>query len=148
MIYRVDPGQNRLASLCEAGPFADKMPINHPVISPLQAPASMMARLPPILLIIGGAEPLLGENLEFAQRATKAGAPAVRVSVYEAMWHDFIQYSEGCRSGQPLGEGVAAIRELGRFLASHNGNKSRSGGLAGLSVGRYISIFVLEDPCC
>jgi acetyl esterase/lipase len=57
----------------------------------------MLALLPPIMLVIGGNEQLLGENLEFAQKAQAAGAH-VQVEVFEGMWHDFVQESEGCGS--------------------------------------------------
>ena len=46
---------------------------------------ALLAKLPPLLLAVGGGEVLLGENLRFAQLAQAAGA-AVQVEVYESMW--------------------------------------------------------------
>lgn len=59
------------------------------LVSVINAPDALLARLPPILLIIGGDEVLLGENLQFAQRVQNAGGQA-HVEVWDGMWHDFI----------------------------------------------------------
>ena len=63
---------------------------------------------------------VLARNIETQrprrQLAQAAGAP-VQVEVYEGMWHDWIQYTEGCRSRTVLKEGVAAIERVGRFFA-------------------------------
>lgn len=78
--------------------------------------------LPPLMLVVGGAETLLGENIAFAQRCHLAGTPAI-VQVYTGMWHDFIQETEGCHNkwsptspGKPLQEAVSAIQRLGDFF--------------------------------
>ena len=44
---------------------------------------------------------LLPEVLLFAQRVSAAGG-AAQVEVWEGMWHDFVEHSEGCASGLPL----------------------------------------------
>jgi hypothetical protein len=36
------------------------MPINHPLLSPVAAPPALLARLPPLMMMVGGAEQLLG----------------------------------------------------------------------------------------
>ena len=61
---------------------AGSWPTNHPLVSPMAAPNYLLARLPPLLLIIGGAEQLLGESIMFAQKAQSAGA-SVQVEVFE-----------------------------------------------------------------
>ena len=52
---------------------------------------------------------------EFAQLAQAAGA-RVQVEVFEGMWHDFIQESEGCGSGEPLVEAQEALQAAATFL--------------------------------
>ena len=58
-------------------------------VSPIDAPRALLAQLPPLMLVIGGAEVLLGENIAFAQRTQMAGGSAM-VEVYTDMWHDFV----------------------------------------------------------
>jgi acetyl esterase/lipase len=105
--------------------FADyesAIPLNDAIISPIDAPSELLAELPPLMLIVGGGETLLGENIAFAQRCHLAGTPAM-VQVYTGMWHDFIQESEGCHNtmstfghGKPLEEAVTAIQRMGNFF--------------------------------
>ena len=71
------------------------MPISDPLASPIHAPEFLLAKLPPMLLVVGSAEPLVGENVYFAQKLQKIGARAV-VEVWQGMWHDFIQVSWWC----------------------------------------------------
>eukprot|EP01048_Picozoa_sp_COSAG05_P004742 COSAG05_NODE_267_length_12595_cov_7.076905_2_plen_99_part_00 len=79
-----------LPPLCSvAREYAGALPTSHPLLSPIHAPAALLANLPPLLLAVGGGEVLLGENLRFAQLAQAAGA-AVQVEVYESMWSAFI----------------------------------------------------------
>lgn len=85
------------------------------VASPLHALPSELARLPPLLLVLGGGEVLLKENFAFAQRLSAAGG-AVQLEVWENMWHDFIEHSEGCKSGTPLTEALEAMEVAGRFI--------------------------------
>jgi acetyl esterase/lipase len=59
--------------MCAAQVYAGDLPINHPLISPLSAPDSLVARLPRLMLFVGGAEQLVGGNLAFAQRASSLG---------------------------------------------------------------------------
>eukprot|EP00035_Acanthoeca_spectabilis_P001959 m.83978 g.83978 ORF g.83978 m.83978 type:complete len:758 (-) comp11259_c0_seq2:79-2352(-) len=124
-VFAAGPGQNRVGSACQARKYADyeaEVPLNDAVISPIDAPSELLAMLPPLMLVVGGAETLLGENIAFAQRCHLAGTPAI-VQVYTGMWHDFIQETEGCHNkwsptspGKPLKEAVSAIQRLGDFF--------------------------------
>merc|ERR1712216_888226 len=79
------------------------------------ATPELLRGLPPLMLVIGGNEMLLGDNLQFVSRAHAAGAP-VQLEIYDGMWHDFIQYTEGCESFGPLREGAQAITKAAKFL--------------------------------
>eukprot|EP01051_Picozoa_sp_SAG22_P009141 SAG22_NODE_741_length_7507_cov_2.893224_5_plen_360_part_00 len=115
----MDPGSSRLHGMCAAVEYAGStLPTNHPTLSPLSAPSSLLGRLPPLMLIIGGSEVLLGDNLQLAQRIAQAGG-AVRLEVFEGMWHDFQMGSEGCFAGKALPEGNTAYRIAGEFLKGH-----------------------------
>ena len=39
--------------MCASRTYAGKLPINHPTLSPLQAPLYLLGRLPPMMLVIG-----------------------------------------------------------------------------------------------
>eukprot|EP00037_Helgoeca_nana_P012539 m.114226 g.114226 ORF g.114226 m.114226 type:complete len:787 (+) comp21505_c0_seq10:477-2837(+) len=124
-VFASGPGNNRIGSACQSRRFADyesAIPLNDAIISPIDAPSELLAELPPLMLIVGGGETLLGENIAFAQRCHLAGTPAM-VQVYTGMWHDFIQESEGCHNtmstfghGKPLEEAVTAIQRMGNFF--------------------------------
>lgn len=58
--FRDDVGLSRLHAMCAAEVYADKLPINHPLLSPVAAPPALLAKLPPLMLMVGGAEQLLG----------------------------------------------------------------------------------------
>ena len=60
---------------------------------------------------------LLGEQFAFAQKANNVGA-SVTVEVFEGMYHDWMQESEGCGSSRHLLEGVKAIERAGEFQVS------------------------------
>jgi acetyl esterase/lipase len=116
--FHQTPGAGQLKSMCDAMRYAGQnFTVADPRISPAQASAELLGVLPcPLMLIIGGNEQLLGENLEFGQRAQAAGA-RVQVEVFEGMWHDFVQESEGCgASGGGLVEAEDALRTAARFL--------------------------------
>jgi hypothetical protein len=60
----MDPGVGQLKSMCDAMKYAgENMSVSNPRLSPVQASPAMLALLPPMMLIIGGNEQLLGENL-------------------------------------------------------------------------------------
>ena len=79
--FRDDVGLSRLHAMCAADVYSGELPINHPLISPLAAPAHLLAKLPPLMLVVGSTEQLVGGNLFFAQRAQAAGAK-VQVEVF------------------------------------------------------------------
>ena len=83
--FRDDVGLSRLHAMCAAEEYAGKLPINHPLLSPLAAPAALLARLPPLMMMVGGAEQLLGGNLRFVQNAQAAGARGVQLEVFPNM---------------------------------------------------------------
>ena len=83
--FQMTPGAGQLKSMCDALKYAGNLSIADPRLSPAQAAAVELAGLPPLMLVIGGGEQLLGENLEFARVASAAGA-AVQVEVFEGMW--------------------------------------------------------------
>ena len=102
--FRDDVGLSRLHAMCAAEEYAGKLPINHPLLSPLAAPAALLARLPPLMMMVGGAEQLLGGNLRFVQNAQAAGARGVQLEVFPNM----------CTHPQPLAQGyfVGASKRL------------------------------------
>ena len=134
------PGVGQLKSMCDAMKYAgENFTVADPRVSPAQAGSDILELLPPIMLVIGGNEQLLGENLEFAQKAQASGAH-VQVEVFEGMWHDFVQESEGCGStAGPLVEAEEALQAAAGFLNStteHGGclvscGKQQPGGAAG-----------------
>ena len=86
-----NPGINRLHAMCASRPYAGDLPINMPTLSPLQAPLDLLGRLPPMMLVIGSAEVLLGDNLQFVQMVARAGGSAqLEVSILFGRKMDFI----------------------------------------------------------
>jgi acetyl esterase/lipase len=83
--FRDDIGLSRLHAMCAADLYAGSLPIHHPLMSPVAAPPSLLAKLPPLMLMVGGAEQLLGGNLRFAQNAQAAGAKGVQLVSSQAM---------------------------------------------------------------
>lgn len=112
------------------------VPLSHPIASPLHAPPAALALLPPLLHIVGGGEVLLLENLLFAQRVAAAGA-SVTVDVWESMWHDFVEHSEGCGADTPLSEAHEALEVVGAFLrdGARAGGCRAAGGERGAEAG-------------
>eukprot|EP00747_Dinoflagellata_sp_TGD_P016990 gnl/TRDRNA2_/TRDRNA2_125517_c0_seq1.p1 gnl/TRDRNA2_/TRDRNA2_125517_c0~~gnl/TRDRNA2_/TRDRNA2_125517_c0_seq1.p1 ORF type:complete len:466 (+),score=60.84 gnl/TRDRNA2_/TRDRNA2_125517_c0_seq1:86-1483(+) len=108
--------------------------ITDSVASPMHALPSELAKLPPLLQVVGGNEVLLQENFEFAQRVSAAGG-AVQLEVWEGMWHDFEEHTEGCKSGTRLPEAAEALEVAGNFLRTGalSGGCKTSGSGAGLA---------------
>jgi acetyl esterase/lipase len=77
-----------------------------PKCSPLYA---SLAGLPPLLIQVGSEEIVLDDARRLARRAETAGL-AVRLQVYEGLWHDF-----HLQAGL-LDDASAAIAELGDFF--------------------------------
>jgi acetyl esterase/lipase len=114
-----DIAQTRAATSRFLLPGAD--PAN-PLYSPMFASASVLRQLPPILIIVGDAELMLGESLEFAARAVEAGvshdsAEGVSLRVFPRMWHCFPFYLEACgQKGQQLQEAKKAYEEIRNYI--------------------------------
>lgn len=89
-----------------------------PRASPLYAPPSRLARLPPLLLQVGDRETVLSDSEDFVHRVQQAGG-AARLQVWPGMIHVFQQFPA------ELVEAVQAIEEGGRFLADHLRQKSK-----------------------
>jgi acetyl esterase/lipase len=113
------PGWVMIKGQCAALEYAGSRPLNDPLISPLHADHSLISKLPPLMMLIGGTEIILSDNIEFGQLAQGLGAP-VQVEVFADMWHDFEQESEGCHSASPLAEGQEALRVAGEFLSGNS----------------------------
>lgn len=123
-VFTGSSGAVRISSMCQAkrySGFEESLPIDDAVISPIDAPRALLAQLPPLMLVIGGAEVLLGENIAFAQRTQMAGGSAM-VEVYTDMWHDFVQETQGCGS-RPMIEAVSAIQRVGIFFSRNESCK-------------------------
>eukprot|EP00039_Didymoeca_costata_P022046 m.3565 g.3565 ORF g.3565 m.3565 type:complete len:799 (-) comp2788_c0_seq1:42-2438(-) len=122
-VFAQDPGPSRLGGMCQSQLYTNKARISLlDGASPIDATPDLLAQLPPLMLIVGGQEVLLGENIFFAQKAQQAGA-AVVTEVFTDMWHDFMQESQGCGSGKKLMEGITAIQRLGDFLKTNRSCK-------------------------
>lgn len=72
-------------------------------------------RMPPLHIMVGGSESILGDSLRVAHTAARGGA-TVSVEVYNGMWHVFPMYSEGCGSGEELWTAINAINSTGHFV--------------------------------
>lgn len=64
-----------------------------PLVSPLLAPESMLARLPPIFLSAAGLDPLLCDSINLAKRLDEIGA-AYEIHVHEGVHHGFMQITQ------------------------------------------------------
>jgi hypothetical protein len=49
-----DVGLSRLHAMCAADLYAGTLPISHPLLSPVAAPPSLLAKLPPLMLMVVG----------------------------------------------------------------------------------------------
>ncbi|MCC6437705.1 MAG: alpha/beta hydrolase [Acidimicrobiales bacterium] len=79
-----------------------------PLLSPLFAPAALLASLPPTLVQTGTLDALHPQALRFARLARAAGA-SVTLDVWEGLWHTW-QYH------RDLPEADRALAEAARFL--------------------------------
>jgi len=71
---------------------------------------------PAVLVITGAADYFASDGINLAARLCAAGLP-VEHFIAEAMWHDFVEYSEGCGhpGGGKLAAGLEAYRRIGEF---------------------------------
>eukprot|EP01052_Picozoa_sp_SAG31_P006268 SAG31_NODE_286_length_18467_cov_41.317056_6_plen_483_part_00 len=118
------PGIGQRKGTCAAARYGGvDTPANHPMMSPMHATYANLARMPPLLLAVGGNEQLLGETLMFTQRAQRAGC-AAQAEIFFGMWHDFEESSTGCGAGVsfppherlPLLAGKEAIEAVAQFF--------------------------------
>lgn len=70
-----------------------------PIASPTHALAETLAKMPPVQIHVGLSEVLVSENVIFATKMAAAGA-ACELHTYDAMWHVFSMYYEGCEHPQ------------------------------------------------
>jgi acetyl esterase/lipase len=90
--------------VCElaAGHYVGDRDTRHPEASPLYAD---LTGLPPLLVQAGGAEVLVDQVRDFAQRARAAGVE-IQLSVYDHMihdWHFFAFLPETARANEEIG---------------------------------------------
>jgi len=102
-------GGQRGAATAEVRRRADFF--NQSLLSPIDYP---MAGFPPLLVISGTRDYFYSDGPSLAQRACDAGVDAEVFNVHGA-FHDFIEYSEGCGSGVPADEALAAYSRIATF---------------------------------
>ncbi|WP_158596249.1 alpha/beta hydrolase [Oleomonas cavernae] len=101
-----DPSQSPDGLARWARGYANGLPLDHPLCSPLYAD---LRGLPPILVHVGSEEILLSDSLRLRERAFAAGVE-IQVREFEGLWHDF-QLHTGL-----LREADESLTELGQFL--------------------------------
>lgn len=121
------PEEEAASSVEGARRYGGETPLNDPRISPLFAPAHVLASwLPPTLIVVGDAEVMLGESTDFAARAIEARVAAtqaepcsaaaisswIRLRIYRRMWHVFPMYTEAC------GQARASTVDSGALLCT------------------------------
>jgi len=97
---------------------------NSPQTNPLSFDFSTPG-FPSTLIIEGGAEVFLDDAVTLAERMCTAGLDVEQYTP-PGMWHDFIEYSEGCGNseGHPLFEGQEAYRRVEAFVNERRGSKA------------------------
>ncbi|CAK0843297.1 unnamed protein product [Prorocentrum cordatum] len=96
-----------------------------PLCSPTFIPDAALARFPPILALVGGAEVFLQETWQFIDRAVTAGARA-KLMVFDRMWHDWFNFcnlpskigTSGGSTSQHLSAAVEAYEALSAWVRS------------------------------
>jgi acetyl esterase/lipase len=101
-----DPGITREGLLRAGAWYAGKLPVTHPLASPLFAD---LKGLPPLLIHAGGAEAMLDDSRVFAERAGAAGVE-VTFREWPGLWH--VHQHEA----PEVPEAVQAIAEIGAFV--------------------------------
>lgn len=96
-----------------------------PLCSPAFIPDAVLARFPPMLAMVGGAEVFLQETREFINRAATVGVEA-KLVVFDRMWHDWFNFcnlpgkitASGGSTGQHLSAAVEAYEALSDWVHS------------------------------
>ena len=113
-VYKGNPAPIAYGGRSSANGYTAPKSIDDPRVNPWNANPFTLAKLPPLLLIVGSGEVLLGENLQFGQMVRAAGAIA-QVEVWGGMWHDFQMATQGCGAGI-MYEAVDALQRAGQFF--------------------------------
>ena len=79
--------------------------VNDPLVSPLLASDSVLAKMPPTLVITAEYDPLCDEGEQYAQKLTSLGVPTSCIR-YHGQIHAFLNY------GRFLDDGYLAIAQL------------------------------------
>ncbi|MEM6588411.1 MAG: alpha/beta hydrolase [Pseudomonadota bacterium] len=104
-----DPSLGRAQLQAAAGLYAGQADAGLPAISPLYGAFS--ADGPPVMITTGTRDILLSQCTELARRMAAAGQ-AVRLDVYDGLWHVFEFYDE-------LPEAAASLQAGAAFLKMH-----------------------------
>jgi epsilon-lactone hydrolase len=88
--------------------YAGDVALDDPRVSPLYADLSK--GFSPALIVVGTKEMLLSSSVRFYQ-ALEAAGQAVKLDVYEGMWHAFPQYG--------LPESKVAVEKSAKFINDH-----------------------------
>ncbi|MDP9139888.1 MAG: alpha/beta hydrolase [Pseudomonadota bacterium] len=104
-----DPSQSPDGLARWARNYANGLPLEHPLCSPLYAD---LRGLPPILVHVGSEEIVLSDSLRLRDRASAAGVD-IQIREFEGLWHDF-QLHAGM-----LAEAEESLKELAQFLSRH-----------------------------
>lgn len=93
-------------------PTEGAVPRSDPRLSPVQAPETEVARLPPLFLNAAGLDPLLSDTVAMVRRLEAADVPH-RFVLHEGVHHGFMQMSARLPAAR------IAIREAAAFLTEH-----------------------------
>ena len=106
-----------------------------PYANPIRADASLLRRLPPVLIFVGDRETILGGSERFMGKLQALGRTEDALQVYSGMWHVFPMYSHGCGSGHPLPQAVAALEQTRAFAGgAAPGSLIPKGGLPSVAA--------------
>eukprot|EP01052_Picozoa_sp_SAG31_P036923 SAG31_NODE_4680_length_3036_cov_1.190671_2_plen_283_part_00 len=155
-VEKEPPGWARKTAMCDARFYAGD-DYNQMVVNPMSSPPWLLGMLPPLMLVVGSRDILMGENLAFGQACQSAGAP-VQTEVFQGMWHDFVEETHGCGAynGRQLGEGLTAVHRVGEFFATGASCKvvcSRGAPCSGTAPVNWhfhrnpLPMWTADDPC-
>jgi acetyl esterase/lipase len=80
------------------------------LVSPLEAPVSLLAGLPPIFIQMGSGELLLADARRFAAKLETAGGNRCTLDVWDSMMHMFQM------ADTDLAEAHCAIERVGKYI--------------------------------
>lgn len=113
------PDEGELPAVCLTGTCgedkASNMQLTHWLASPYWAEPHHLLGLPPLYFVTSSSEVLAADTTVLADRAATAGVHVIS-ELFSGMWHTFPQWSEGCGSGNPLWQGLAALQHMGDFV--------------------------------